>query len=164
MKKRGNSFIAPASLLKRLLAFVIDLIIINFIIFMPFERLLAKIIPQNLSFIQTYEYIQTNPKLINILSILSIITGILIVLYFSIFEWKIQQTPGKMLMKIYIIPEHGKQLRLMNYIISNLTFIPVFPFILLWIIDPIYLITSKKNQRLMEKLTRILTIEKYTVK
>ena len=169
MKKRGyrlnlpkpKSFVGPASLIKRFIAYFIDFFIINFVIISPFEKVLIKLIPSNLSFSETYRYIQSNPGLGNVIAILSIIFGILIVLYFTIFEYIMQQTPGKILMKQYIVKDRGPELRFRNYLISNLTFIPVFPFILLWIIDPIYMIISPKNQRLMEKVTRILVIETY---
>jgi uncharacterized RDD family membrane protein YckC len=171
MKKRGlrlnlpkeNTFIAPASLLKRFISYFIDLLIVNFIIISPFEKILKRIIPE-LSFSEAYLYIQTNPGVANIIFFLSIVVGILIVAYFTGFEYLAQQTPGKMLMKQCIVKETGPELRLRNYLISNLTFLPVFPFILLWIIDPIYMIISPKNQRLMERLARILVIERYSFK
>ncbi|MBW2981285.1 RDD family protein [Candidatus Woesearchaeota archaeon] len=166
MKKRGlktNEFIAPASLLKRFLSYFIDLFIINFIIILPFEKILKNIIPSN-SFSESYQYIQNNPGVGNLIFFLSIIIGILMVVYFTVFEYLMQQTPGKILMKQYIIKETGQPLKLINYIVSNLTFIPIFPFILLWIIDPIHMIISSKNQRLMERFTRILVVEKYSFK
>jgi len=171
MKKRGyklnlpkeSSFIAPASLIKRFISYFIDLVIVNFVIINPFENVLKKIIPKG-SFSETYQYIQNNPATANTIFFVSILIGILMVAYFAVFEYLLQQTPGKMLMKQYIIKETGPPLRLRDCIISNLTFIPVFPFILLWIIDPIYMIISPKNQRLMERFAGILVVEKYSFK
>lgn len=160
---KAEEFIAPASLLKRFLSYFIDLFIINFIIIFPFGKILKKIIPSG-SFSEVYQYIQTNPAVGNMIFLLSIVIGILTVAYFTFFEYITQQTPGKILMKQGIIRERGPQLRFINYLISNLTFMPLFPFILLWIIDPIYMIISPKNQRLMERLTRILVVEKYSFK
>jgi uncharacterized RDD family membrane protein YckC len=172
MPKRGynlnlpkeKSFIAPASLLKRFISYFIDLFIINFIIISPFGKLLKKILPEAISFSETYQYIQSNPAITTTLTILSLTIGILIVAYFTFFEYFMQQTPGKILMRQYITKEIGKELRFINYLVSNLTFLPFFPFILLWIIDPVYMIISPKNQRLMERLTRILVVEKYSFK
>ena len=171
MKKRGyrlnlpkaESFIAPASLLKRFISYFIDLFIINFVIIFPFQKIIKKIIPTD-SFSETYQYIQANPAVGNIIFFLYFIIGILMVVYFTFFEYTTQQTPGKMLMKQHIVKESGRELRFINYLVSNLTFIPFFPFILLWIIDPVYMIISPKNQRLMERLTRILVVEKYSFK
>ncbi|MBW2966555.1 RDD family protein [Candidatus Woesearchaeota archaeon] len=172
MKKRGNklnlpkekSFIAPASLIKRFISYFIDLFIINFVVVYPFGNILKKIIPETSSFAETYQYIQSNPTITTALTILSLTIGILTVAYFTFFEYLTQQTPGKMLMKQYITKERGKELRFRNYLISNLTFLPFFPFILLWIIDPVYMIMTPNNQRLMEKFTRILVVEKYYIK
>jgi len=172
MPKRGyksnlpkeKSFVAPASLLKRFLSYLIDLFIINFIIISPFGKILKKIIPETTSFAETYQYIQSNPEITTALTLLSLIIGILIVAYFTLFEYFMQQTPGKILMKQHITKEKGRELRFINYFVSNLTFLPFFPFILLWIIDPIYMIISPKNQRFMEKIARILVIEKYSFK
>lgn len=159
-KKRG--FIAPASLIKRFASYFIDLIIINFIILIPFKKVLSKIIPQNSSYIEVYHFIENNPEISSIFLALSLLIGILAVLYFTYFEYYLQQTPGKMLMNIYIIPENRK-LSFWNYLVSNLTFLPFFPFILLWIIDPVYMFISPKNQRFMEKLTKILVVQKYFI-
>jgi uncharacterized RDD family membrane protein YckC len=171
MKKRGyrlnlpkaKSFIGPASLLKRFIAYFIDLFIINFVIISPFGKILKKIIPQTSSFLETYQYMQSHPEINNIIAVISIVIGILMVLYFTIFEYLTQQTPGKMLMRQYIVKDRGPELRFKNYLISNLTFIPIFPFILLWVVDPVYMIISPKNQRLMEKITRILVVETYEI-
>lgn len=168
MPKRGlnlpkkRTFIGPASLLKRFTAYFIDFLIINFIILHPFKKILREIIPANQSFSDVYQYLQSNPAISALLVKISIAIGILVVLYFTYFEFKTQQTPGKMLMRIYIIPEN-KQLSFWNYLISNITFIPFFPFILLWIIDPVHMFISPKNQRFMEKLTKILVVQKYEV-
>jgi uncharacterized RDD family membrane protein YckC len=145
MKKRGyklnlpktKSFIGPASLIKRFIAYFIDFFIINFVIISPFGKILKKIIPQISSFSETYQYMQVHPEISNIIAVISIIIGILMVLYFTVFEYLIQQTPGKMLMRQYIVKDKGPELKFRNYLISNLTFIPIFPFILLWIIDPV---------------------------
>lgn len=167
MPKRGlnipekRTFIAPASLPRRFAAYFIDLVIINYTILIPFKKLFAKIIPHD-SYSAIYQYVETTPGIYNLVLFLSLLVGILIVMYFTYFEYKTQQTPGKMLMKIYIIPEAGK-ISFWNYLISNLTFIPFFPFILLWVIDPIYMFISPKNQRLMERFTNILVVQEYKI-
>ena len=151
----------PATLLKRIFSYVVDFFILNIIIITPFSRVLEKVIPADIGTGEVVEYIQANPSLqMFIIKILGLI-GILALLYFTLFEYKIQTTPGKMLMKQYIKPDKGKKLTFWSYLFSNLTFIPLFPFILLWIIDPIYMFFSPKNQRFMEKLAGINVMEKY---
>ena len=159
MAKRGKTFIAPASMTRRILAFIIDLIIINLIIALPFRKIFRKLIPTGMSYSAAKIYFQQNPQLLTGLSTIFFIIGILVVLYFTYLEYKLQQTPGKMLLNLYIVPQ-GK-ISFWNYLLSNITFIPSFPFTLLWIIDPIYMFRSPKNQRFMEKISRILVVQKY---
>ena len=157
MEKKGY-FIAPASITRRAFAFLLDLIIINFVIFTPFKLILNKIIPAS-SYSAAKDYIQSNPEALAFISSMFFVVGIISLFYFSYMEYKIQQTPGKMIIGLYIKPD--KEVKFSNYIFSNLFLIPIFPFTLLWIIDPIYLFTSNKNQRLMEKWNGILVLQKY---
>ena len=157
MEKRGY-FIAPASITRRAFAFLLDLILINFVIFTPFKLMLNKIIPVS-SYAATKDYIQSNPQALASISSIFFVVGILVLFYFSYMEYKIQQTPGKMILGIHI--QHDAKIKFSNYLFSNLFLLPIFPFTLLWIIDPIYLFTSNKNQRLMEKWNGILVLQRY---
>jgi len=159
-KKR--SITVPASLLKRFVSYFIDFFILN-IILIPLRNTLELAIPSEGGLAQAMSFLQTNPAAGKILLFHSLVSGLVILLYFTYFEFKIQQTPGKMLMKIHIIPQGKTKLTFWHYLISNLTFIPTFPFIILWIIDPIYMIFSKQNQRFMEKITNILVVGKFEV-
>ncbi len=158
-KKRGKEFIGPASIWRRTFAFAIDLFIIYFIIIKPFDRIYSKIIPEGMTYEFIKIYFEQNPQLKLMLTTISFAIGILIVLYFSYLEFKIQQTPGKILLGLYIIAD--KDTKFWNYMISNITFIPVVPFVFLWIIDPIHMFLSPKNQRFMEKINRIMVVQKY---
>ena len=157
MKKRDKFFIAPASIFRRFLAFVIDLIIFDIIVLFPFNRLFNKIVPGTTA--EQYAYIQQNPQILTLLLPFVMIAGIILVLYFTYFEYKLNQTPGKMLLRIKIFPE--SKITFWNYLFSNLTFLPLFPFNLLLIIDPFYMIFSPKNQRLMERINKIIVLQKY---
>ncbi len=160
MKKIDRHFIAPASMLRRTISFLIDMIIINFVVFNPFKGMFKRLIPAEQSYGAAKNYIAQNPHLINTITFLFLIIGIIIVFYFTVFGYLIQQTPGKIITGLYTVPEN-KKISFWNYFLSNLTFIPVFPFFLLWIIDPIYMFKSPKSQRLMEKLNKILVVQKY---
>jgi len=160
MKKRGKSFIAPASLARRVIAFFIDLTILLLIFIIPFRAILGRLLPTDLSSGEARTFLLQNPQIAGLLSLIFFTFGIFLLLYFSIFEYKLQQTPGKMLLGLYIIPG-SSQMSFWSYLLSNITFLPIFPFTLLWVIDPIYLFFSPKNQRLMERLTNILVVQKY---
>ena len=158
MKKRGKSFIGPASIPRRLIAFIIDIMIIDLVILTPFYKLFQRFLPPG-TFTEQLRFIQENPQ-VSIPTHLLLVIGILIVLYFSYFEYKIHQTPGKIILGLYTMQERAKP-SFWAYLLSNITFIPIFPFILLWIIDPLYMFITPKNQRLMEKLNRILVVQRY---
>ena len=164
MKKRGKeqpakkSFIGPASMPRRIFAFILDLIIIRFIILVPFNSLLQRMIPAD-TIVEQLVFLQENPQVSGLISVISITISIFVVLYFSYFEYKIQQTPGKMILGLQIVPQQKATFG--TYMISNLTFIAAFPFTLLWIIDPIHMFISSKNQRLMERFTKLLVVQRY---
>jgi len=159
-KKR--EVVLPASVLKRFASYILDFLILNVILY-PINNSINKIIPSEKGFEGVYSYIQSNPLFTKMLLFYSMIVGAIIVLYFTYFEFKTNQTPGKMLMNLHIIPDGKKQLGFFDYLLSNLTFIPTFPFVILWILDPLWIIFSKNNQRFMEKISHIKVVERHEV-
>jgi uncharacterized RDD family membrane protein YckC len=78
------------------------------------------------------------------------------------FEFKIRQTPGKMLLNLYVIADGKKEgPGFIQTLIRNLIFIPIFPFSLLWIIDPLYMIFT--GRRLTELLSKTRVIEEIKI-
>jgi uncharacterized RDD family membrane protein YckC len=158
MAKRGKFFLAPASYTRRILAFIIDIILFDLIILFPFNRLFQKAVPAG-NILQQLTFLQNNPHILRSFYPLLITANILLIFYFSYFEYKLQQTPGKMLLRIQVVPQNSPTF--WNYLFSNLTFLTIFPFTLLWIIDPMHMIFSPKNQRFMEKINKLIVIQKY---
>ena len=68
MKKRGldlpgeRTAIMPASLWKRAVAFIIDLLVIDLVIAFPFRNILDKIMPI-ISIKDAYSYLQSHPDI-----------------------------------------------------------------------------------------------------
>jgi len=168
MKKGGlnlpkeKTFTGPALIWKRALAFLADLLIINLIIFFPFKKIIGNIIPEFASYSEAYNFLANNQAYITALTLISIVMSLLALLYFALLEFKTQQTPGKMLFNISIISD-TKKLAFWQCIVNNLFIIPLFPFVLLWVIDPLFLIFTKSNQRLSEIISKIKTVQKYTI-
>ncbi len=168
MKKRGlklpreRTFTGPALIWKRLLAFLADLLIINLIIFFPFRRIIQKAVPEFSSYSEAYSFFSSNQSYTATLTIVSLVMALFAVLYFVLLEYKIGQTPGKMFFNISIIGE-TKKISFWQFLVRSLFIIPVFPFILLWIIDPLFLFFTKTNQRLSEVLSKTKTIERYVI-
>jgi len=138
--------IANASIWKRFISFLVDLLIIQVVIFWPFSGAIESKIPMSTDFTGNYNFLTSNPGIIQQLYLVFGVVFILIFAYFVIFEYKLAQTPGKMLMNLYLVPIDKKEkLTLMKVIIRNVAVFPIFPFSLLWIIDPLYLIFTGKR-------------------
>jgi len=141
----GKSSFKSASLLRRGLALIIDLFVINLVVFGPFKNLLINFFEG-----QNIMNIQKVPD--NIYLAMFFIT-IMALLYFTLLQYYFQQTIGMMITKIQVVPDSG----FFRILIRNLFIIPFFPFSLLWIIEPLYLFF--KGRRLLEKLTNTNTVE-----
>ncbi len=154
-------FAGPALLWKRIAAFLIDLAIINLIIFLPFRSLLTKIFPADYSFSEALKLL-SSADYAGLITLISSVMGIFIMLYFYMLEKKMRQSIGKRIMKIYIASDN-RELKLWQVLVRNLVFLPVFPFFLLWILDPLFMMFTKTNQRLSEILSKTRVIGIYAL-
>ncbi|MEM4336512.1 MAG: RDD family protein [Candidatus Woesearchaeota archaeon] len=135
---------------RRLFAFVIDLLIVDFVLLYPFNKIFSDVFSEKTTTRVISEMLESNSYLL-----LSII--LIFFLYFVLFEYKIGQTIGKMLVNIYSVSLKG-EMNLIQAIGRNIFLIPVVPFIFLWVIDPIFILW--KGRSLSEILTNTITIEK----
>jgi uncharacterized RDD family membrane protein YckC len=159
---KGKAFIAQASVLKRIAAFIIDLLIINLIILFPFKRIFNNIVPDTGSISETVDFLSSNTAYNMFITLLMLLIAVLAILYFVILEKRLQQSPGKMLFNLYV-KSKTKDLKYWQLFVRSMFLIPVFPFVLLWIIDPVVMLFTKENQRLSEILSRTKVVEKYKV-
>lgn len=158
--KKRKTFLWQASVLKRIIAFIIDMLIINLIILFPFKRIFERIVPEIGSFSKTFDFLNNNAELSSSITFIMAVITFLTILYFMLLEKKLGQTPGKMLFNLYVISQ-TKDLKYWQLFVRSMFLIPVFPFVLLWIIDPIVMLFTKENQRLSEILSRTKVVEKY---
>ncbi len=158
---KERTFIGPALIWKRIAAFIIDITIINLVVLFPFRSLFRDFMPKDYSFTETYAMLSTSTDYTKFISSVSIAISILVILYFLFMERKMRQTIGKMIMGIYVASD-ADSLKAWQLIARNLVFIPIFPFVLLWIVDPLFMFFTKTNQRLTEILSRTKVVEKYT--
>lgn len=158
---KERTFTGPALLWKRIAAFFIDLVIINLIILFPFKSLFQGIIPADYSFSEAYRLLSASADYTGFITLASFIMSILIILYFFMMEKEMGQTIGKMLMKIYVVSETNGIGR-WQMLVRNIVFIPMFPFILLWALDPLFMFFTKTNQRLTEILSKTKVVEIYS--
>ena len=160
--RRGKIFTAQASILKRALAFIVDILIIDFFILFPFKGAFEKIMPETGSFSKTLDFLSSNPEHSASITIIVLAAAFLAILYFMILEKKIGQTIGKMMFSLYV-ESQAKELKYWQLFVRSMFLIPVFPFVLLWVIDPVVMFFTKENQRLSEILSRTKVVEKYKI-
>ena len=158
---KERTFVGPALLWKRIAAFFIDMAIINLFVLFPFRSLFQNMVPKDYSFSEAYNLLSTSIGYTKYISSVSFVISILIILYFVMMERKMQQTIGKMLMKIYVSSDN-ESLKAWQLLARNIVFIPIFPFILLWVIDPLFMFFTKTNQRLTEILSKTRVVERYS--
>ncbi|MFH1642299.1 MAG: RDD family protein [Nanoarchaeota archaeon] len=151
-------FTGPASLVKRSLAFIIDIILISFIIY-PLENILRNIIPNTASYKDAITVLN-NPEYLTLITTVSILIAIVAVIYFSFLEYRLGQTVGKILTNIFVISD-TKELKYWQCLVRALFLLPFIPFILLWVIDPLYIIFTKGNNRFSDILSKTKVIENY---
>ncbi|MBW2984979.1 RDD family protein [Candidatus Woesearchaeota archaeon] len=159
LKKR--SFKGPASIWKRLFAFILDFLLIDLICGYPFRRILESIVPKGSGYTELYQFLVANPGLKTPLFMMSIALGFIAMLYFAVLEYYTGQTIGKMLTNITVESE-TKKLAFWQCLVGNLFLIPIFPLILLWLIDPLWLLYTKGKKRLSDVLAKTNVVEMYT--
>lgn len=146
--------------LKRCFAFIIDLVIVNLIFVQPLMFKVQKILPENvveLSLTDLQTLLENNPAIMHQLNQLSMIAIGLILAYFILLEYFTHQTIGQYLLKLKVIAsshlliiptrDQKKHLKptLLQIAARNLCLLPLFPFILLWIVEPIWLFWKKRT-------------------
>jgi len=152
-------FTGPASVFRRFFAFLIDLLIIDFVIVFPFRGILQDIMPKG-SYKEAYQFLISHSGYNTIISVIMVISGILSIFYFALLEYKFNQSIGKMFLGVFV-KNDLKQKKFWQYLVRSLFLLPVFPFIILWVIDPLFMFFTKSHQRLSEILSKTKTVQSY---
>ncbi len=157
-KKAGKkNKLVQANLTRRALAYLVDTTILNLILLSPIINQIKKIVGDNTSFISSYQFFINNPQKVSAVLVLSLILIILSLLYYSILEFKLRQTIGKMLFDIKVMSKKAN-FKYSQTLIRNIS----KPISLLFIFDIIYLIVKKQNQRFFEKISHTVVLRKET--
>ena len=155
--------LGPASPVKRVLAFIADVLIINFIILAPFDKIFSRLVPQTSLFSFNVSFI--TPRLMFVMYIV----GLLFLLYFSWFEHKLAQSPGKMLFGLFVISSlvdktKIPRLSFWQAVVRNSQVFFVFtPLVFLMILDFVFVLFNKNSQRLLEIASKSIVIERYVM-
>lgn len=121
---------------RRFIAYIIDMIIVGFVVVNPFRKYLV---------IETFKDVT-----LNVLGVYVLI-GLLTVLYFAIFEFYFSQTIGKFLVKISVRSK-TKRLLFKQCFLRSISKIST----ILYILDLLYLMKGK--QRYLEVRSKTITI------
>ena len=153
--------IEQPSLVKRFLAFLLDFSLLSITVFTPLSAVLEKLAPST-NFSATYAAFTSNESTSTIITIIMVFVFTLVTLYFVLLEYLIGQTAGMIVMGLKVEGHEGKMPAFWQCLLRNLVFLPIFPFIVFWIVDPLYLVFTK--QRLSEQLTKTRTVNANYIK
>ena len=141
-----NLYKFQASLFRRALAFAVDLMVMNLVLFAPFEGILGHFVKG--SWTDTFAITQIPVELIAVMVCMVILAW----LYLTLLEYFLRQTLGMMLTGLYV----EGQVSFARVLIRNLFIVPFFPFFLLWLIEPLYLFF--RGERWLEVMTKTRTV------
>ena len=136
---------------RRILSFIFDLLMINTVILWPFQKVLEKY-----SLVSSFSDLLTTDTFPMQLYYIFFIISLLALCYFAFFEYYLGQTPGQLLFDIHVIAKDGR-LTLWRCIVRNIFILPLFPFYIFWIIEPIHMIFTK--DRLLERITHTQLVD-----
>ena len=131
---------------RRTAAFLLDILILDFLVVAPFRDALLGTVSWERIIHGAFVFPST-----------AYAAGVVIALlafgYFALFEYTLCQTPGMMLFSI-----QTQGVTLTRAFIRNLYLVPLFPFPLLWIVEPLFLLFL--GTRWLERLSGTRTIER----
>ena len=108
-----------APIVDKLLAFVIDMLIIIPSIIVPLSFLMRNIAGEVRTYEDMLRVMDTNPDLMTRMLVVSVITILLIMFYFVVFEYRLGSTPGKRLLHLKVKSDR-KQLKLWQALVRNM--------------------------------------------
>ena len=149
-------------IIRRIAAFIIDLLILEFFIVSPFASFISKIAPANESITQMTQSLYNDHKAAELLTAVILMIGVFAFAYFTLLEYLLGQTIGEILLNITVESTNG-ELSLFQAMLSNLFILPIFPFILLWVIDPLLLVFTKYQQTLSQFISKTASVMRYEV-
>jgi uncharacterized RDD family membrane protein YckC len=137
---------------KRFFAFLIDFFVLNVIILQPLSLRIQSVIPEGTAFGDLYSYFNQNPTLLSEANVISILIIVLFFSYFFLLDWLLGQTLGKKVMGLVVVSKgnflyahYGTKVTIIQAFVRNLALLPLFPFVILWIVDPFYLVWKGKR-------------------
>lgn len=150
---------------KRIMAFIVDFFILNFVVVQPLSLKIQGIVPLITSMGDLSIYLQQNPNVSKELNIFAILLAGLFFAYFVLLDYFVGQTLGKKLFKLRVVATGsylgqirlGNKITFLQALLRNAAVLPLFPFFLLWIVDPLTLLF--KGERFSEKYAKTTVVD-----
>ena len=131
--------------------------VIGNVIIFPFKNMVQ--LNSGSKFSDTYNYLTSAPELSQKLFFVFLTIGILTILYWAVFEYRLTQSIGQMIMHISVKSTKG-DLSFRSSVMRNLSKVSSFTLAL----DVFYMLYKKTNQRYFEKLSGTEVIEGVSLK
>jgi hypothetical protein len=138
--------VRDAGFWRRLAAFVLDLLLLDSAVFLPFSSFFSLSIDYRALLHGAFH-------LTSAMYAAAIVMALLALVYFMLFEYLLGQTPGMMLFNI-----RAENVTLLRAFVRNLFLLPVFPFPLLIVVEPLHLLWRKT--RFLEWISSTRTVER----
>ena len=145
LSPRKQKVSQPASIWRRGLAFLIDIIILDIFITAPFTSVFADLVARSEA-VDALSMTYTGAEI----GALFIVFMIMFT-YFVLFEYLLKQTPGMMALQLKVEGSGS----LFVAILRNIFLFPIPPFIFLWLIEPFCIAVFKRTS--MEYLSQTHT-------
>ncbi|MFH1638252.1 MAG: RDD family protein [Candidatus Woesearchaeota archaeon] len=145
--------VIPAVMWKRAVAYIIDLLIINFVVLLPFQSLIS--FGGNMGIIDSFKFFSQNAGIAQRFLLMSLVVMIITILYWAVFEYRYGQTVGKLIMKLEVSSMAGK-LTFAQCFLRSISKVSTF----VLAIDCIPLILGKGHQRYLERTSATEVVEK----
>ncbi len=145
---------------RKSIAFLLDILVLYTFILPGFNGILRKLMPVSgiSDAISLYGNMGSDQALVTTITALILLMSLYILMYFSLSEYLLGASLGMLILKMGVIDSSKNNPRLFSCIVRNLYSIPLFPFMILWIVDPLFLLLRKGDQRLTEFLTKTKVI------
>lgn len=146
----------PATRLRRMLGFGLDLLVMDIMVFTPFTSVLFEPLPSSWEEVSTA--VMANQDISHLLTTLMVLWSLYLLVYFTLMEYITGQTVGELIMKVTVESKQG-ELGFLQALLNNLFVLPLFPLILLWILDPLFL--AVRNETLSQKIAQTNYVVRY---
>ena len=141
---KSKKIVSPVKLWKRVIAYIIDVIIINIIIIYPFKKYFGNL--EEDLFFNVFN---------SELALAVLFICVLTVLYWAVMEYTLNQSTGKAFMNIYVRSTNKQKLSFWQCVLRNISKVST----LLLFIDSLGIIFKRNHQRFLEKLSKTEVID-----